>query len=470
MPTYPNPAGGSMQAANDTAARAQGWTPSMGTFGANTYPSGDGGGGGGSSGGGGVQGANVQAGQMLLQQAQNAANQAYLNAKLQLDSDTVAYQKAAQEAATAIAQAGVTGTFNGMPTQAAIKQAADIAQQQASQMLGYATTFGAWGMPQQGQLTQAAQQQAFSQGQSAAGLTGWYTPYTYTPPQAGAFPAGMGTPTVGPGSTAGGGTSTSWDALSNLMRQQAGASYNDAAGKAAFNQITGFNGGGTPTNLTADQLAQIVSAGTGGQMTSYAALTGQAQPTAAQPGAQQGQAGTQYFGAPPGYQAGQPVQTLAGQAQDLARWTAQQTAAQNYLTMLTNLRGPADWAKYQQVLGATPQGTQDLVRAAAGQYIPGGGATTGVQPQAADLNTLYNQATGGAQSGQQQLQNMQNTLVAPNQMAPQTWNALQPSQQQMLLGVWESQGYNKEDAQNLFNQSLPKYATSGPSSGSFRLQ
>ena len=63
-----------------------------------------------------------------------------------------------------------------------------------------------------------------------------------------------------------------------------------------------------------------------------------------------------------------------------------------------------------------------------------------------------------------------NTLVAPNQMAPQTWNALTPSQQQMLLGTWESQGYTKDDAQALFTQSLPKYATQTPASGSFKLQ
>jgi hypothetical protein len=168
------------------------------------------------------------------------------------------------------------------------------------------------------------------------------------------------------------------------------------------------------------------------------------------------------------------TQWLRAQEESRAQWTAQQTAAQNYMDLLSRLRGPADWAQYQKVLGATPQGTQDLVRAAAGQYIPGGGATTGVQPQAANLNTFYNQLTGaqtaGQPSGQDQLSQMQNTLVAPNQMAPQTWNALTPSQQQMLLGVWESQGYSQDDAKALFNQSLPKYATAAPSSGSFRLQ
>jgi len=146
----------------------------------------------------------------------------------------------------------------------------------------------------------------------------------------------------------------------------------------------------------------------------------------------------------------------------------QQDTANRYLTLLSNLRGPADWAQYQKVLGATPGGMTDLVRAAAGQYVPGSGATTGVNPNAVTLGGFVNQATGQPQ--QQELQSAQGALVAPNQMAPQTWNALQPSQQQMLLGVWESQGYNQDDAVNLFKQALPKYATGGGSAGSFRLQ
>jgi hypothetical protein len=164
-----------------------------------------------------------------------------------------------------------------------------------------------------------------------------------------------------------------------------------------------------------------------------------------------------------GQPGGQPVQTLAA-------WQAQQTAAQNYLTMMAGLRGPADYAQYQKVLGATPGGMKDLVAAAAGQYIPGGGATTGVQPTAVNMSNFLGSATGGQPtdpSGQAAL----NTLVAPNQMAPGTWNNLTPSQQQLLLGQWESQGYTKDDAQALFNQSLPKYAPqTGIGAGSFKLQ
>lgn len=273
-------------------------------------------------------GANIQAGQLLLQQAQQAAYQAYLNAKLALDTDQEAYQKAAQVAATQIAQAGVTGTYNGQQTQAAIKQAADIASQQAQNMLQQAQTFGTWGTPTQGQQTLASQQQAFQQQMDA-------------------------------------------------------------------------------------------------------------------------------------------------QKQALAQWQAQQTAAQNYLTMMAGLRGPADYAQYQRVLGSTPQGMRDLVAAAAGQYVPGGGATTGVQPTPVSLQSFVGSVTG-QQAGQGQTttndQAVMNSLVAPNQMAPQTWNNLTPSQQQMLLGTWEAQGYTKEDAQALFNQSLPKYATQASGAGSFKLQ
>lgn len=607
MPTYTLPdtqSGGSqtitansMGEAQSQAQAAGTWSPAAGTYGSNSYEGGQapassyGGGGGGApapsgGGGGGGTGANVQAGQMLLQAAQQAAYQAYLNAKLNLDTDQNAWQKAAQEAATLIAQAGVTGSYQGMPTQAAIKQAADIASQQAQTMMSYANAFGVWGTPVQGQQTLAAQKQVMDQATQAAQLTGWYTPYTYTPPQAGPPGQGVGFSTVGagmPGGPPGTGAATPGGAAAGQTGAGGGLQpgmfvkgvdqgtvgviqpdgtikgfsspqeFQAAGGKADWSNITTipqaqFDQGWRqqqsilpPPGPTA---AQVSAAGTNmptaadfakqdaatqkqwtdayGQGAAQAwagAATQQVQqwyaqnPTAtswtlggatgslggqaqAPQGQAQGETGGQgqlptstttppnqsaVLGAPPGWQQGQPIQTLAAQEQNYTQWlrsqeearqqwTAQQTAAQNYLTMMTNLRGPADWAKYQQVLGATPQGTQDLVRAAAGQYIPGGGATTGVAPQAASLQSLYGQTTGGGASGQQQLQQMQGSLVAPNQMAPQTWNALSPSQQQMLLGVWESQGYSKDDAQNLFKQSLPGSQGQGMGAGSYRLQ
>jgi hypothetical protein len=151
----------------------------------------------------------------------------------------------------------------------------------------------------------------------------------------------------------------------------------------------------------------------------------------------------------------------------LAYQQFQQQTAQNYLDLLSRLRGPADLFQYQKVLGATPQGIRDLVAAAAGQYIPGGGATTGVQPTAVNLQNFVAGATAPGANATD-LASL-GALVAPNQMAPQTWNNLAPSQQQILLAAWENQGYRPEDARALFEQSLPRYATSAPSTGTFRL-
>ena len=203
---------------------------------------------------------------------------------------------------------------------------------------------------------------------------------------------------------------------------------------------------------------------------------------------------------------------------------ANQKNTQAYLGILSNLRGPADWAKYQQVLGSTPQGMRDLYGAMMGQYTPGGGATTGVQPQAANLNTMQQQISGyGGYGGYGQMPSQQYTtqpgqpqqpsqlvnnpqvwgsgigvgqqgmtpdqaqqatgngtnmwganqpqynLPAPNQIAPQTWNNLTPSQQQMALGMYEATGYDKGDVEALYKQALPKYGTNAPTAGTWRM-
>jgi hypothetical protein len=174
---------------------------------------------------------------------------------------------------------------------------------------------------------------------------------------------------------------------------------------------------------------------------------------------------------------------------------------------------------------------RDLAAAAMGQYIPGGGATTGMQPQAVSLNTMQQQIAGqqGAYAGanpanaqqtwnnaanatqsylnpggvsgtgaayeQQQQQgatspnyaglgqaagNGTNTmgganqpqynLPAPNQIAAQSWNNMAPSQQQMFLGQYESQGWYKPDVEALMNQALPKYASNAATAGTWRLR
>jgi len=356
---------------------------------------------------------------------------------------------------------------------------------------------------------------------------------------------------------------------------------------------------------------------------------------------------TGYYVAPGSAAGAQGVQTLQGQNQQFqqglqtqqeqrAAQAQGQSQAMQYLQLLSNLRGPADWAKYQQVLGSTPGGMRDLVGAAMGQYVPGGGATTGMAPQAVSLQSMmgdvsgnpyygqgggqlltpnvygqnsqgmytqqyqpsqqtiagYQQAAtqayqpqqqwaqpggqisqegmwGGPKSGaawdqysaaqqqrqaqmpqmqtqtsgglgmgsfgaaqpaqmfsgqqpsqyqggqpaqyqneqwasgayrggtgglgmgnmggqtwgsgigvgqqqptpQQQQQGLGNgtNLPAPNQISAQGWKNMQPSQQQMLLGMYEAQGWDKGDVQSLYNQSLPKYATNSPTAGTWRM-
>jgi hypothetical protein len=206
--------------------------------------------------------------------------------------------------------------------------------------------------------------------------------------------------------------------------------------------------------------------------------------------------------------------TLTAQEQDYTQWlraaqearqnqALQQQTANQYLTLLSNLRGPADWSKYQEVLGAGGN-MNTLAAAAMGQYIPGGGATSGYQPQAANLNTMYNQVAGAGQTaaftpggqiqqaaaaGQpQQGQNQQvnalgngtnmygaprqnqMNLPAPNQIAPQAWNNLPPSSREMIKGEYEAQGWYKPDVEALMNQALPKYASNAPGAGTWRLR
>lgn len=287
---------------------------------------------------------NADYAETVRKTADDSARNAYNQAMLALEGEKIALQKAQQAWKETVDKAGLTGYFEG---------AATMPTQQY-----WASTFGTWGAPQQGQQTLEGQQQQWQQAYNQAQQFGqWYAPGTM--------------PTAG-------------------------------------QQTLGANEQNYTQWLRAAQEAR------------------------------QNQA-------------------------------LQQQTAQNYLQLLSQLRGPADWAKYQQVLGSTPGGMRDLVSAAMGQYIPGGGATTGQAPQAADLQTLQQQVAGGGAGGQPSGQDQMGQLPAPNQIAPQAWRNLAPSQQQMLMGAYEAQGWHRPDVEALFAQSLPKYAVNAPTGGTWRL-
>jgi hypothetical protein len=392
--------------------------------------------------------------------ADSAAKNAYYNALSSGQSATAALEASKFAWQQKMDEATQTGMWNGQYT---------MPSQQ-----NFATQFGQWygpgGAPAVGQQTLTAQQQAANIAGNWSSMFGQY---------------------YAPGSAPAQGAAT-------LSAQQ------QAMQNAAT--VAGLTGQYQAPVLTSQQyvparVAQLQAQGYGAQ---------QAEQTATSEwGSGAAQAGNVAYGLPQGV--GGTTQTLAGQQQQWSQafqqqgFQAQQAQlaqqnAQQYLQMLSQLRGPADWAKYQQVLGATPGGMRDLYAAAMGQYTPGGGATTGYQPQAADLNTMQQQIAGQPQQGSQQVwgsglgvggqgatpeqqvqatgngtnmyggQQQQYNLPAPNQISSQAWNNFTPSQQQLMLGQYEAAGWDKNDVQALYNQSLPKYGTNNASAGTWRLQ
>jgi hypothetical protein len=409
--------------------------------------------------------ADIAAYQALTQRASASAQATYNSAMAAGAGEDRALAQAKFEWQKKMDEAAQTGMWNG--------------QWSNPQEQWFTGQFGQWfgpgGAPEAGQQTQAAQQQAFSQAQALGQMYGQYYAPGTTPIQA---------------------------ATTQAAQQQAISNAQAAA------NLTGYYSAPINTNVNpadfgllsdADRqfwlqynqndpqkAAEAWAAGSSQALRGYASQYPDANQQMTQ--SMQQQQWSQGF---------QQQQFEAGQRQ-LA-----QSNALAYLGQLANLRGPADWAKYQQVLGSTPQGMRDLYAAAMGQYVPGGGATTGQQPQAADLYTMQQQiggynpqaqasggqvwgsgiGVGGSQpTGDQAVQatgngtNMyggqqqQYNLPAPNQISSQAWNNFTPSQQQMLLGNYEAAGWDKNDVQALYNQSLPKYGSNNASAGTWRLQ
>lgn len=484
--------------------------------------------------------ADVQWYNAMASAANQAAQQTYNQAVLAGQSDDRALAAAKFAWQKKLDEATQTGKWNG--------QWNNPQEQWFTGQFG--TWFGEGGAPQTGQQTLAAQQQGFTQAYNLAGQYGSY---------------------FAPGTTPTAGTATQ-----DALKQAANISQGNAA-------LTGYlQGGGGTGNIAMD--AFNTKASQADQQTYLNAKGGDRGAAAAQyyqdvQGAVRDavvKAGGQFSPQSMNdFVYGQGQQTLAGNEQQFtqglrteqearAAQAQQQSQTMGYLNLLSNLRGPADWAKYQQVLGSTPGGMRDLVAAAAGQYVPGGGATTGYQPQAVSLQSMvgdvsgnpyygqgggqlnqpnvYGQNTtgmyaqqqgyggdpnalrqqqaqqyaggqpgqaqwyGGGQGGQmydtrwtgggQQAQGNEQVwgsgigvgqqqttpaqqqqglgggtnLPAPNQINAQGWKNMAPSQQQMLLGMYENQGWDKNDVTALFNQSLPKYASNAPTAGTWRMQ
>lgn len=168
--------------------------------------------------------------------------------------------------------------------------------------------------------------------------------------------------------------------------------------------------------------------------------------------------GQRQFDTNTGLQQGQLTGTYNGQ-DTLAKQQLNQQTSLNYLQLLAGLRGPGDVFQYMKVLNGTPGGIKDIVNAASGAYrMPAtGGASVGNYQNGSDLNSLLGQMNSpdfGAEG-----QNL--NLPPPNQLNAQALLRMTPSQQQMLMGAYESAGYRPEDVQAIFRNSMPRYASQG---------
>lgn len=323
---------------------------------------------------------NVQADANLMNAANQAANQAYLNAKLNLDTDDLAFRKATQAFTNALNASAVTGTYEGAPTQ-------------------------------------AAQSQAFNQAITEAGVTGYYN---------------------APGSAAGVSPADAQAQLKSISDKAVGLK---TAADAATARLAA-----NPNDLATRQAATYA-------VDAYTAA--QNDWVARSPGLQAAAAGTA---------SGQGTPTLARESQ-------QQKTTNDYLTLISGLKGPQDYGSYLRTLGSTPGGMRDLVASAAGQYTPATGATSGVSPAGASLGGLVGDAASGTASGTSYADYMNTAggVPAPNQIAPAAWNAYTDSQKKLLLGMYGQSGWDTQDVQDLYKQSLPKYSYSPGTTGTVKV-
>lgn len=165
--------------------------------------------------------------------------------------------------------------------------------------------------------------------------------------------------------------------------------------------------------------------------------------------------GQRQFDVNTGLQAGQLTGMYNGQ-ETLANQQFKQNTSLGYLNLLSQLRGPGDIFQYLKVLQGTPGGMKDIVNAAAGQYrMPsfGGGANVGTGG-GADINSLLSQLNDPNYGSDAKNLN----LPPPNQISARALMQMSPSQQQALMGAYESAGYNPQDVMAIFKNSLPQYA------------
>lgn len=259
-----------------------------------------------------------------------------------------------------------------------------------------------------------------------------------------------------------------------VFNQQAQAAAQSVANQAAVNAYNSARLALDSTHYanmdqaTKDQLAFDKAKEAYAESLSTAGLTGtfNGQPTQAAIAQQAGLSGI-YNGQPT--EAARQFNVSANQA----AINQQDQTTQNYLTLLSGLRGPNDPFQYLRTLQGTPNGMSDIVNAAAGRYQMGGTPSGAVAPRATIAGQIDNM--NNAQNGSNAAQSAQDLnvqgLPPASQIDARAYNQMLPSQQDALWAAYQYGGpsgaMNPADAQAMYKQSLPNYG--GPAMGGVKL-
>jgi hypothetical protein len=174
-----------------------------------------------------------------------------------------------------------------------------------------------------------------------------------------------------------------------------------------------------------------------------------------------------------GYVNDQP--TLARQQAEWNRELQQQNLGMEYLALLSQQRGPADWVSYWNTVRAAQQTPvpawakaliqgQNLPAWQQPYYIPtwqqGAQPTTGQPAQQANAQgqpPWYAAAQGQAQGAPDLMATWQNAAqqMVPWHVSPEVWGSLSPTEQQGALGMIDSVGGSSQDWYQAMQNAWP---------------
>lgn len=372
---------------------------------------------------------NIDANAQIFGNADRAATQAYQRAMLNNEGERIALEKAKFAWQQEVQTAQMTGEFRGNPTQAAMQY--------------YANAFGTWAKPGENAETLASQQQRFSQGITAAGVTGQYNGQdTLAAQKQAADVAARQAELLGyyqqPGLN-GGQPGQQQQTLAGQQQQWSQGFQEQQAGYKAqqdyLNLLAGLRG---PADY--GQYLKVLGSTPNGLQGLVSAAAGQYLP------------GTGVSG-----QAPTPV-SLGSFLNSAATGMSQPYQYQWAQGMGQPPAPPSAQTAYQQAqnAGNTVYGQQQQQAQQANPYTYGSPAGNNMQPAA--QGTAYDQYMRTAQG-----------LPPPNQISPQAYNNMTTTQRQMLGGMYEQQGYALQDVADLYKQSLPKYGSQAPQTGGFKI-